>query len=87
MTNSSYEDERQQREKFWNRPLERELTVCDPCFDARNRPTDQHGCIAAWVTETKPNKSWAVCDCLCEETSRKHDAMRGMINDSIAEER
>jgi hypothetical protein len=38
----------------------RELRICDPCWDARNRPVDQHGCPARIVETTS-------CNCPCRE--------------------
>jgi hypothetical protein len=52
-----------------------ELRVCDPCWDARNRPVDLHGgsCIATWFSGTE--RGYLVCDCPCVEMYLKWDAL------------
>ena len=46
--------------------IERELKICDPCWDSRNSPIDQHGCGVV----LQRSFDWAeVCDCPCREES------------------
>ena len=64
----------------------RTLRICDPCWDARNHPVDQHGC---WVISTHlvthpVDVLSALCDCPCREerhsdlTTIDHDHDMGL---------
>ena len=45
----------------------RTLKICDPCWDARNRPVDQHGCwvISTHLVTDPVDVLAALCDCPC----------------------
>jgi hypothetical protein len=50
-----------------------EMQICSPCWDARNRPVDQHRCEAmTWSSLALPARSFGgpmVCDCPCLEAT------------------
>jgi hypothetical protein len=44
---------------------ERELRICDPCWDASNSPVDRHGCEAIMNFGVSDSAYLRLCDCPC----------------------
>ena len=48
----------------------RTLKICDPCWDARNRPVDLHECEAILNFGVSDSAYLRLCDCPCRVDQR-----------------
>lgn len=51
--------------------IERELSICNPCWDARNRPIDHHDCEAMDNFGVSDSAYLRLCDCPCQRKEEK----------------